>query len=149
VPRCVSVSGVVLNEIRPLNQIFSVTHCHVGVGSCDTVRSPMNPMSLPWRCLVASVIAINFVGKWRTVQKALPGFMNRYVLNSWRAPTTSWNCVILFLSTAIPCYCHLNSTFCVTVSPMPHFLMAAVIPEYSAMGAVCCAGGATVPCIPA
>ena len=102
---------------------------------------------------MASVIAINFIGEWTAVQKVLPGFMNRYVLISWRAPATSWNCAILFFLHATPC-CHRSSTLCVTVSPMPHFLMAAAMPEYSTVGAVFCAcGGAglctTVPCIPA
>jgi hypothetical protein len=54
----------------------------------------------------------------------------------------------LVLLPATPC-CHLSSMFCVTVSPNPYFLMAAAVPEYGAEGAVCCAYGATVPCIPA
>jgi len=54
----------------------------------------------------------------------------------------------LVLLPATPC-CHLSSMFCMTVSPMPYFLMAAAMPEYSTMSPVCCACGATVPYIPA
>jgi hypothetical protein len=58
----------------------------IGAGFLVRVQSPTNPMRRPRSCWVTFVMATNFMGECMTVQNALPGFMKRYVLNSWRAP---------------------------------------------------------------
>ncbi len=96
-------------------------------------------------------MAMNFIGEWTTVQNALLGFRNRYVLNSCRAPVTSWNWVILVLLPPTP-FCHSSSLTCAMVLTMPHFAIAAAIPEYGPMGVVvghACGVGATYAAVAA